>query len=103
MKGEWLKPQCTVIDIGPTYSATATGGTNRCLEFLCADDIEGSVDLTDCCNVASNITPVPGGTGMLSSVMLMQNTMKSMVLQEGMLPLYERMGGQLSFYESLLQ
>lgn len=69
---------------------------------LCTDDIEGSVDLTDCCNVASNITPVPGGTGMLSSVMLMQNTMKSMVLQEGMLPLYERMGGQLSFYESLL-
>lgn len=52
--------------------------------------------------MASNITPVPGGTGMLSSVMLMQNTMKSMVLQEGMLPLYERMGGQLSFYESLL-
>ena len=26
VKGEWLKPQCTVIDIGPTYSATATGG-----------------------------------------------------------------------------
>lgn len=39
---------------------------------------------------------------MLSSIMLMQNTMKSMVLQEGMLPLYERMGGRMNFYESLL-
>ena len=91
VKGDWLKPQCTVIDIGHTYASTAT-----------EDEVEGSVDVSDCCNVASNITPVPGGTGMLSSIMLMQNTMKSMVLQEGMMPLYERMGGRMNFYESLL-
>ena len=59
----------------------------------------GSVDVDTCCNIAGNVTPVPGGPGILSQVMLMQNTMKSMVLQEGMLPLYERMGGKLSLCE----
>ena len=55
-----------------------------------------------CCNVAGNITPGPGGTNMLTSIMLMENTMKAMVLQENILPLYEKMGGKLSYYQSLL-
>ena len=55
-----------------------------------------------CCNVAGNITPVPDGTNMLTSIMLMENTMKAMVLQENILPLYEKMGGKLSYYQSLL-
>lgn len=45
---------------------------------------------------------MPGGTDMLSTVMLMQNTMKTMVLQENILPLYEKMGGKLSYYQSLM-
>lgn len=55
------------------------------------------MDVDTCCNIAGNITPVPGGTGMLSSIMLLQNTMKAMILQENMLPLYEKMGGKLSY------
>lgn len=91
IKGEYLKPECTIIDIGTTYASTAT-----------SDEIFGSVDVDTCCNIAGNITPVPGGTGMLSTIMLLQNTMKAMVLQENMLPLYEKMGGKLSYYQSLL-
>ena len=91
LKGDMLKSDCTVIDIGPTYANTAT-----------SDEIFGSVDVDTCCNVAGNITPVPGGTGMLSTIMLMENTMKTMVLQENILPLYEKMGGKLSYYQSLL-
>lgn len=26
LKGDWLKPECTVIDVGPTYASTATSG-----------------------------------------------------------------------------
>ena len=26
IKGEWLKPEGTVIDMGPTYAASATHG-----------------------------------------------------------------------------
>ena len=60
------------------------------------------MDVDTCCNIAGNITAMPGGTDMLSHIMLMQNTMKTMVLQENLLPLYEKMGGKLSFYQSLL-
>ena len=72
------------------------------LSYNSLDEVSGSVDVDTCCNIAGNITPMPGGTDMLPTVMLMQNTMKTMVLQENLLPLYEKMGGKLSYYQSLL-
>ena len=56
--GEWIKPGAVVVDFGTTYTDEGLKG-----------DCEGaSVEA-----VAGMLTPVPGGTGPITNVMLMQN------------------------------
>ncbi len=56
--GEWIKPGAIVVDFGTTYTDEGLKG-----------DCEGaSVEA-----VAGMLTPVPGGTGPITNVMLMQN------------------------------
>jgi methylenetetrahydrofolate dehydrogenase (NADP+)/methenyltetrahydrofolate cyclohydrolase len=61
IKGDMVKPGATVIDFGVNFSG---GG-----------DICGDVDFTQVKDVAGAITPVPGGTGPITTVMLMRNTL----------------------------
>ncbi|WP_066726521.1 bifunctional methylenetetrahydrofolate dehydrogenase/methenyltetrahydrofolate cyclohydrolase FolD [Sphingomonas pituitosa] len=60
VKGEWLKPGATVIDVG----------INRTDEGLVGD-----VDFDGAASVAGAITPVPGGVGPMTIACLLRNTL----------------------------
>ncbi|HEX4694490.1 bifunctional methylenetetrahydrofolate dehydrogenase/methenyltetrahydrofolate cyclohydrolase FolD [Sphingomonas sp.] len=62
IKGEWLKPGATVIDVG----------INRTAEGLVGD-----VDFAGALSVAGAITPVPGGVGPMTIACLLRNTLVS--------------------------
>ncbi len=60
--GEWIKPGAVVVDFGTTY----IGGS------LKGDCEQASVEA-----VAGMLTPVPGGTGPMTNVMLMDNLLSA--------------------------
>jgi len=60
VKGEWLKPGATVIDVG--INRTGSG-------------LVGDVDFASASEVASAITPVPGGVGPMTIAVLLRNTL----------------------------
>jgi methylenetetrahydrofolate dehydrogenase (NADP+)/methenyltetrahydrofolate cyclohydrolase len=62
IKGDWVKPGATVIDFG--INPTETG-------------IVGDVDYASVEPVAGAITPVPGGTGPVTNLMLARNVLKA--------------------------
>lgn len=62
VKGDWIKPGAIVIDVG----INQVDG-----------HIVGDVDFQTVSQVAGYITPVPGGVGPVTSVMLMQNAVAS--------------------------
>ena len=66
VKRDWLKPGVILIDVG----------INRENGKLCGD-----IDFTDTCEIASAITPVPGGVGPMTIAMLLQNTVDAYTLQ----------------------
>ncbi|MGO4407376.1 bifunctional methylenetetrahydrofolate dehydrogenase/methenyltetrahydrofolate cyclohydrolase FolD [Bosea sp. RAF48] len=61
IKGDWIKPGATVIDVG----------INR----LPDGKLTGDVDFTDAVKVAGAITPVPGGVGPMTIACLLKNTL----------------------------
>ena len=63
IKGSWIKPGAVVIDVG----------INRVGE----KKLVGDVAYDEAVNVASAITPVPGGVGPMTIAMLLQNTLES--------------------------
>jgi methylenetetrahydrofolate dehydrogenase (NADP+)/methenyltetrahydrofolate cyclohydrolase len=60
VKGEWLKPGATVIDVG--INRTEAG-------------LVGDVDFESAASVAGAITPVPGGVGPMTIACLLRNTL----------------------------
>ena len=60
VKGDWLKPGAVVIDVG--INRTDAG-------------MVGDVDFASASEVASAITPVPGGVGPMTIAMLLENTL----------------------------
>ena len=68
IKGEWLKPGATVIDVG----------INRTPEGLVGD-----VDFAGAMGVASAVTPVPGGVGPMTIACLLRNALISAERREG--------------------
>ena len=65
--GEWLKPGCVVIDVGVNSKPDASDPRGY---KLCGD-----VEFASASQVASQITPVPGGVGPMTIAMLMKNTL----------------------------
>ena len=65
---EMLKPACIVIDVG----------TNRV-----DGKLTGDVDFEPAREVASAITPVPGGVGPMTIAMLLENTLTAARIQSG--------------------
>ena len=63
VKGEWVKPGATVIDVG----------INR----LPDGKLTGDVDFDAASERAAWITPVPGGVGPMTVAMLLRNTLQS--------------------------
>ena len=52
------------------------------------DVLAGDVDLESCIGVAGAITPVPGGVALLTTAMLMNNTLVAFVLQNNLTVYY---------------
>jgi methylenetetrahydrofolate dehydrogenase (NADP+)/methenyltetrahydrofolate cyclohydrolase len=73
VKGDWLKPGATVIDVG-INRLTGEGGNSR---------LAGDVDFASASAVAGAITPVPGGVGPMTIACLIRNTMVSAARREG--------------------
>ena len=70
VKRDWIKPGATVIDVGINrIEVTESGETHTRLA--------GDVDFEEASAVAGAITPVPGGVGPITIVMLMANTLKA--------------------------
>ena len=72
VKGNMIKPEAVVIDVG----INRVGGK-----------IVGDVEFSSASEVASAITPVPGGVGPMTIAMLMKNTVKAAELQKQKLKL----------------
>ncbi|MCO5791270.1 MAG: bifunctional methylenetetrahydrofolate dehydrogenase/methenyltetrahydrofolate cyclohydrolase FolD [Blastomonas sp.] len=66
VRGDWIKPGATVIDVGINRVPGAEQGKTR-LVGDCAYD--------ECAAVAGAITPVPGGVGPMTIACLLRNTL----------------------------
>ena len=73
VKGDWVKPGSTVIDVG-INRIEGDGGKTR---------LVGDVDYQEVSEVAGAITPVPGGVGPMTIACLLQNTLRAACLQNG--------------------
>jgi methylenetetrahydrofolate dehydrogenase (NADP+)/methenyltetrahydrofolate cyclohydrolase len=62
VKGDWVKPGATVIDVGINRSD---------------DGLHGDVDFDEAAQVAGAITPVPGGVGPMTIACLLRNTLQA--------------------------
>jgi methylenetetrahydrofolate dehydrogenase (NADP+)/methenyltetrahydrofolate cyclohydrolase len=62
IRGDWIKPGAVVLDFG-------------------ANDVEGNmvgdVAYAEAVEVAAMITPVPGGTGPMTNIMLVKNVLEA--------------------------
>jgi len=69
VKGDWIKPGAVVIDCGISSVPDKTKKSGQ--------KLVGDVAFEEAKNVASYITPVPGGVGPMTVAMLMKNTVLS--------------------------
>ena len=74
IKGEWLKSDSVVIDVGINYKPDANAKNGRRLV--------GDVDFESAKSVASFITPVPGGVGPMTVAMLCSNVYDAAIAQD---------------------
>ncbi len=66
IKGDWVKPGATVIDVGINRIDAAEGKTR----------LVGDVEFDSAEKVAGKITPVPGGVGPMTIACLLHNTLQ---------------------------
>ena len=74
VRGDWIKPGATVIDVGINRIPTGDGKGR----------LVGDVAYDEAAEVAAAITPVPGGVGPMTSAMLMRNTLVAACRREGL-------------------
>jgi len=74
VKGDWIKPGATVIDVGINRVNAGEGKTK----------LVGDVDYEAAAQIARFITPVPGGVGAMTIVCLMRNTLIAAAAQTGL-------------------
>lgn len=66
VKGDWIKPGATVIDVGINRVEKEDGSTR----------LVGDVEFSSASEVAGAITPVPGGVGPMTIACLLHNTLQ---------------------------
>jgi methylenetetrahydrofolate dehydrogenase (NADP+) / methenyltetrahydrofolate cyclohydrolase len=76
VKGDWVKPGATVIDVGINRIPAPEKGEGKF-------KLVGDVDFAGAEKSAGAITPVPGGVGPMTIAMLMANTVGSAYLAAG--------------------
>lgn len=72
VKKSWIKPGAILVDVGITRVSDADAARG----YILVGDVEKSAS-----QVASWITPVPGGVGPMTVAMLMENTVRSAELR----------------------
>ncbi|MFD1625653.1 bifunctional methylenetetrahydrofolate dehydrogenase/methenyltetrahydrofolate cyclohydrolase FolD [Azospirillum griseum] len=73
IRGDWVKPGATVIDVGINRIPTADGRTR----------LVGDVAFDEALAVADRITPVPGGVGPMTIACLLRNTLAAAAARRG--------------------
>lgn len=79
VRGDWIKPGATVIDVGINRIPAPERGEGK-------SRLVGDVAYEECEAVAGAITPVPGGVGPMTIAMLMANTVVSAYRAAGKTP-----------------
>ena len=74
VRGEWIKPGATVIDVGMNRLTDEEGKTH----------LLGDVDHDGASRVAAAITPVPGGVGPMTIAVLLRNTLMAAHIRAGL-------------------
>jgi methylenetetrahydrofolate dehydrogenase (NADP+) / methenyltetrahydrofolate cyclohydrolase len=74
VRGDWIKPGATVIDVGMNRLDAPDGGKAK---------LVGDVAFNEAAGVARAITPVPGGVGPMTIACLLQNTVTAACRQAG--------------------
>jgi methylenetetrahydrofolate dehydrogenase (NADP+)/methenyltetrahydrofolate cyclohydrolase len=74
VRGDWIKPGATVIDVGINRVAGAVEGKTR---------LVGDVNFAEAVEAAGAITPVPGGVGPMTIACLLLNTLTATCRQNG--------------------
>jgi methylenetetrahydrofolate dehydrogenase (NADP+)/methenyltetrahydrofolate cyclohydrolase len=74
VRGDWIKPGATVIDVG-INRVPAENGKSR---------VVGDVDYAEAMQVAGALTPVPGGVGPMTIACLLLNTLRAACAQKGL-------------------
>ena len=76
VRGDWIKPGATVIDVGINRIPSDNGKTR----------LVGDVDFNEALEVAGAITPVPGGVGPMTVACLLRNTLVAACRQRDIAP-----------------
>jgi methylenetetrahydrofolate dehydrogenase (NADP+) / methenyltetrahydrofolate cyclohydrolase len=76
VRGDWIKPGATVIDVGINRVAGQNGKSR----------LVGDVAFAEASRVAGAITPVPGGVGPMTIACLMVNTLRAACARAGLKP-----------------
>ena len=76
VKGDWLKPGATVIDVGINRVDAGEGKSK----------LVGDVDYAGAMQVAGAVTPVPGGVGPMTIAVLLRNAVVAAHRREGLDP-----------------
>jgi 5,10-methylene-tetrahydrofolate dehydrogenase/Methenyl tetrahydrofolate cyclohydrolase len=79
VKGDWIKPGATVIDVGINRVPAPERGEGK-------TRLVGDVDFAAAAEVAGAITPVPGGVGPMTIACLLANTVTTASLINGLEP-----------------
>ena len=74
VKGDWIKPGATVIDVGINRVPKDDGKTK----------LVGDCEFASCSAVAGAITTVPGGVGPMTIACLLKNTVEAALIQKGL-------------------
>lgn len=74
--GDDVKPGCVIIDVGTNYIRDESKKSGQ--------RMVGDVDYETCSQVASKITPVPGGVGPMTVVMVLSNLLQTAKQQSGL-------------------
>lgn len=74
VRGDWIKPGATIIDVG-INRVPGEGGKTQ---------IVGDVAFADAMQVAGAVTPVPGGVGPMTIACLLLNTLRATCAQKGL-------------------
>jgi methylenetetrahydrofolate dehydrogenase (NADP+)/methenyltetrahydrofolate cyclohydrolase len=79
VRGDWIKPGATVIDVGINRLPAPEKGEGK-------TRLVGDVAFAEARAIAGAITPVPGGVGPMTIACLLANTLRAACLRRGITP-----------------